>query len=52
MNWLVLKTMMKTVCTGDDMLEELLQVETLGYIWMIGSAIVVFGSCVASWRGE
>ena len=44
--------MMKTVCIEVEMLENLLQVETLGYAWMIASAIVIFGSCRASWRGE
>jgi len=43
---------MKTDCTEVKMLEALLQLETLGYIWMLLSAIVVFCSYRASWRGE
>jgi len=34
------------------MLEDLLQLETLGHVWMLLSALVIFGSSLASWRGE
>ena len=46
MNWLDLKNMMKTDCTGDKMLE------AIGYIWMVAAVVVIVGSLNASARGK